>query len=61
MIPTSVVPSVSGWGPLSLVANMVRGHPGLVMPDDLFPSLVPPASYKKHLVRIVSSARPLLL
>jgi hypothetical protein len=47
MIPTSVVPSVSGWGRLSLVANMVRGHPGLVMPDDISPSLVSPASYKK--------------
>jgi hypothetical protein len=40
MIPTSVVPSVSGWGPSSLVASMVKGHPGLVMPDDLSPSLV---------------------
>jgi hypothetical protein len=46
MIPTSVVPSVSGWGPSSLVASMVKGHPGLVMPDDLSPSLVLPASYK---------------
>jgi hypothetical protein len=47
MIPTSVVPSVSGWGPSSLVASMVKGHPGLVMPDDLSPSLVPPCLLQK--------------
>lgn len=60
MIPRSVVPNVSGWGRSSLVANMVRGHPGLVIPDDLSPSLVPPASYQNPGMDCLL-ARPLLL
>jgi hypothetical protein len=35
MIPRSVLPNVSGWGRLLLAAKLVRGRPGLVVPDDL--------------------------